>query len=116
MPKVYYGIDLANQFESSMSVDTFLGMPFNIASYALLTHMVAHVTGLDVGEFILTSGDTHLYKNHVEQAALQEERIPFDLPTLRINKATDNIFDIGFDDIELINYQHHAAIKAPIAV
>lgn len=98
------------------SADIFLGVPFNIASYALLTHMMAQVCGLGVGDFIWTGGDCHLYNNHIEQAKLQLSREPLPLPQLKLNPAINNLFDFKFEDIELINYQHHAAIKADVAV
>lgn len=98
------------------SADIFLGVPFNIASYALLTHMVAQVCDLGVGDFIWTGGDCHLYNNHIEQAKLQLSREPLPLPQLKLNPAINNLFDFKFEDIELINYQHHAAIKADVAV
>ncbi len=98
------------------SADIFLGVPFNIASYALLTHMVAQVCDLGVGDFIWTGGDCHLYNNHIEQAKLQLSREPLPLPQLKLNPAIHNLFDFKFEDIELINYQHHAAIKADVAV
>jgi thymidylate synthase len=98
------------------SADVFLGVPFNIASYALLTLLVAQVTGLQPGEFIHVLGDAHLYQNHVEQARLQLERAPYDPPTVRLNPAVGDIDAFTFDDIELVGYQHHAAIRAPIAV
>jgi thymidylate synthase len=98
------------------SADLFLGVPFNIASYALLTHMVAQQAGLEVGEFIWTGGDTHLYLNHLEQARTQLEREPFALPTLAIKRRPPTIFDYRFEDFEILNYQSHPAIKAPVAV
>jgi thymidylate synthase len=98
------------------SADIFLGVPFNIASYALLTMMVAQVTGLEVGEFIHTLGDAHLYSNHFQQADLQISRKPMDLPTLKLNQEIKDIFDFKFDDVELIGYEAQAHIKAPIAV
>jgi len=98
------------------SADIFLGVPFNIASYALLTHMVAQQCNLDVGDFIWTGGDCHIYSNHAEQVALQLSRTPFPYPTLNIKRKPDSIFDYEFDDFEFLNYQHHPAIKAPVAV
>ena len=98
------------------SADIFLGIPFNIASYALLTSMIAQVTGLKPGEFVHTLGDAHLYLNHLEQAALQLSRDPLPLPRMKINPAVESIFDFRFDDFELVDYQSHPAIKAPVAV
>lgn len=98
------------------SADVFLGVPFNIASYSLLTHMIAQVTGLEVGEFIHTFGDVHLYLNHVEQAKLQLTREPFPLPYLKINTEIKNIDDFKFEDIEIVNYLSHPPIKAEVAV
>ena len=98
------------------SADVFLGVPFNIASYALLTLMIAHVCGLQPGEFIHTFGDVHIYNNHMEQVKLQLDREPFPLPLMKLNPAIDNIFDFDYDDFTLENYQSHPAIKAPVAV
>ena len=98
------------------SGDIFLGVPFNIASYALLTHMVAQQCDLDVGDFIWTGGDCHIYSNHQEQVALQLSRAPLPYPTLNITRKPESIFDYAFDDFEFVNYQHHPAIKAPVAV
>lgn len=98
------------------SADMFLGVPFNIASYALLTHMVAQQTGLAVGDFVWTGGDCHVYDNHVEQVRTQLAREPFELPELRIARQPDTIFDYAFEDFEIVGYQHHPAIKAPVAV
>ena len=98
------------------SADVFLGVPFNIASYALLTHMVAAQCNLEVGEFIWTGGDCHLYQNHLEQAKTQLEREPLPLPKLLIKQKPASLFDYSFDDFEFINYQSHASIKAPIAI
>ena len=98
------------------SADILLGVPFNIASYALLTMMVAQVCKLAPGDFIHTFGDAHLYSNHAEQVETQLAREPFPLPSMKINPAVNNIFDFTYDDFELVNYQCHPAIRAPIAV
>lgn len=98
------------------SADVFLGVPFNIASYALLTMMIAQVCDMEVGEFVHSFGDVHLYKNHFEQAELQLSRKPFPLPKMKINPEVKNIFDFQFEDFELVNYQSHPGIKAPVAV
>jgi len=98
------------------SADVFLGVPFNIASYALLTHMIAQVTGLKVGDFVHSFGDVHLYSNHVEQAETQLARETKSLPTLKMNAEITSIFDFSYGDFELIDYQCHPAISAPIAI
>ena len=98
------------------SADIFLGVPFNIASYALLTHMVAQQCSLDVGEFIWTGGDCHLYSNHLEQVELQLSRKPYSLPQLKILRKPDSIFDYQFEDFEIVGYESHPHIKAPVAV
>ena len=98
------------------SADVFLGVPFNIASYALLTLMIAQVCDLQPGEFVHSFGDVHVYKNHFEQAALQLTRTPFPLPQMKINPAVKDIFGFKFEDFELVYYEYHPAIKAPVAV
>ena len=97
------------------SADLFLGVPFNIASYALLTHMVAQQVGLEVGEFVWTGGDCHIYDNHVDQVRTQLSRDPYPYPELRLRKA-ESVFDYRFEDFEVVGYQHHPGISAPVAV
>jgi thymidylate synthase len=98
------------------SADFFLGVPFNIASYALLTHMIAQQTDLHTGELVWTGGDCHLYRNHLAQADEQLSRTPLPLPQLRIRRRPPDLFSYDYEDFEFVNYQHHAAIKAPVAV
>ncbi len=98
------------------SADLFLGVPFNIASYALLTLMVAQVTGYEPGDFVHTFGDAHIYLNHIEQVKEQLQREPYELPTMKINPEVNNLFDFVFDDFELVNYQAHPHIKGKVSV
>ena len=98
------------------SADLFLGVPFNIASYALLTHMVAQQTDLEVGDFVWTGGDCHIYDNHVEQVERQLSREPYPYPELRLNRRPDSVLEYEPEDIEIVGYQHHPGIKAPVAV
>jgi len=98
------------------SADIFLGVPFNIASYALLTHMLAQQCELQVGDFIWTGGDCHIYDNHVEQVRTQLARTPYPYPTLQIKRRPSSIFDYQYEDFEVVDYQHHPLIKAPVAV
>jgi thymidylate synthase len=98
------------------SADVFLGVPFNIASYAILTMMIAQVSGLGLGDFVHTLGDAHLYLNHMDQVEEQLSRSTFDLPTMKINPQVTSLFDFVFDDFELQNYQSHGPIAAPVAV
>ncbi len=98
------------------SADVFLGVPFNIASYALLTHMMAQVCGLEAGTFVHTLGDAHLYNNHLEQSALQITREPMPLPQLKLNETITSIDEFTYEDIEIVDYHHHPHIKAPISI
>jgi len=98
------------------SADLFLGVPFNIASYALLTHMLAQQCDLDVGDFVWTGGDCHIYSNHAEQVALQLTRTPYRYPQLAFKRRPPSIFDYTYEDFEIVGYEHHPAIKAPVAV
>ena len=98
------------------SADLFLGVPFNIASYAVLTHMVAQQCDLEVGDFVWTGGDCHIYLNHLEQVDLQLAREPLPLPRLEIRRRPPTLFDYVYEDFEILDYRHHAAIKAPVAV
>ncbi|MBI3157522.1 MAG: thymidylate synthase [Burkholderiales bacterium] len=98
------------------SADIFLGVPFNIASYALLTHMLAQQCEMDVGDFVWTGGDCHIYDNHVEQVRTQLARAPYPFPQLQIRRRPPTIFDYAYEDFEIVDYRHHPAIKAPVAV
>lgn len=117
---VLYQFYVANNRLSCMmyqrSADMFLGVPFNIASYALLTHMIAHVCGFEVGEFVHALADTHIYLNHIDQVKLQLSREPRPYPTLTLNSSVKSIFDFTYSDISISNYDPHPSIKAPVAV
>ena len=110
------GPDRLSLMWQQRSVDSFLGLPFNIASYAFLTHMLAQQTGHDVGTLIFSGGDCHIYQNHLEQVETQLARTPYTLPTLRFTRCPDALFDYRPDDVEIVGYEHHPAIRAPIAV
>ena len=99
-----------------VSADSFLGVPFNIASYALLTHMIAQQVNMVPGDFIWTGGDCHIYSNHYEQVEEQLSRQPYPFPVMKLNRKPDSINDYNLEDFELVGYQHHPAIKAPVAV
>lgn len=102
--------------QQNLAIENLLGVPFNIASYALLTMMVAQVTGLKPGEFVHTVGDAHIYLNHLEQVKLQLTREPKPLPKMKLNPAVTNIFDFTFDDFELVDYESHPHIKGEVSV
>ena len=110
------GPDRLSLMWQQRSVDSFLGLPFNIASYAFLTHMLAQQTGLDVGTLIFSGGDCHIYRNHLEQVETQLSRAPYPLPTLHLQRRPNSIFDYRAADFEIVGYEHHPAIRAPIAV
>jgi len=110
------GPDRLSLMWQQRSVDSFLGLPFNIASYAFLTHMLAQQTGHDVGTLIFSGGDCHIYQNHLEQVETQLARTPYTLPTLRFTRCPDALFDYRPDDVEIVGYEHHPVIRAPIAV